>query len=366
MVNWEVEYLKKEETQTNNSGTLYIDLPKNEQIGMLMVEIRGSHSAAELLGSILNVATKVEVLLNGSKVAYSAIPEIGSYFYYLASGRLPNHLIKDRGNDYMRLPILFGSKYRDEEYLLDTGKYKSAQLQIPYSYSTTYYTTATMQVTVWYERPKETLTPEGFIRQRVVKSESRSNTAGEFQHDLPCDYPVLDIGFRAYDINAWLENVMTDVKLDINSGRDVVFDGRIEDLEQLQELLFGICEGYHMWRYCTSADVIRSYMGFGAYHMPHYFTRSAACSVVQSSLIHGPQITITMYTGAGAIETADKDIQIKLDGLAPHSCFTVLHNPIENPYPLNEKDEAKLVFTQGAYAQDVDSFLREVVKDVLA
>lgn len=366
MVQWEVEYLKKEEVQSNDSGTLYIDLPKNEQIGMLMVELRGTHSANYLLGSMLDAPTKLEVLLNGSKVAYSAIPEIGSYFYYLASGRLPNHLIKDRGNDYMRLPILFGTKYRDETYLLNTGDYKSAQLQIPYSYSTTYYSTGTMQVTIWYERPKELLSPAGFIRQRTVKTESRSATAGEFQHDLPCDYPVLDIGFRAFDINAWLQNVITDVKLDIDSGRDVVFDGRIEDLEQLQELLFGICKGYHQWRLCTNGDNIKTYMGFGAYHMPYYYVRSAAISLVQSTTIYGPQVEIRMHGHDGVAETADKDIQFRLDGLAPHSCFTLQHSPIENPYPLGDKDEAKIVFTQGAYAHELDSFLREVVSGVLS
>jgi len=106
-------------------------------------------------------------------------------------------------------------------------------------------------------------------------------------------------------------------------------------------------------------------MGFGAYHMPHYFTRSAACSVAQSSTIHGQQTTLTIYKGDGTIETADKDIQFKLDGLAPHSCFTVLHTKPEEPYPLNEKDEAKLVLTQGAYAHDFDTFLREIVTGVL-
>jgi len=95
MVQWEQEYLKKEETLTSDSGTIDIDLPKNEQIGMIMLEMRGSHSAAELLGSILNVPTKVEVILEGSKIAFSMTPEIASYMYYLATGRLPNHRIKD-------------------------------------------------------------------------------------------------------------------------------------------------------------------------------------------------------------------------------------------------------------------------------
>lgn len=366
MVQWEMEYLKKEETQSIDSGTLYIDLPKNEQIGMLMLELRGSHSANNPSGSILDVPTKIELLLNGSKVAYSAIPEIGSYFYYLATGKLPNHLIKDRGNDYMRLPILFGPKWRDENYLLDTGNYKSAQLQIPFSYSTSYYTTNTLQLTAWYERPKTSLSPRGFIRQRTVKTESRAATAGEFEHDLPTDHPVLDIGFRAFDVNAWLQNVITDVKLDIDSGRDVVFDGRIEDLEQLQELMFGICKGYHQWRLATNGDSIRTYMGFGAYHMPYYYIRSAAFNFVQSTTIHGPQATLDVASHDGTAETADKDIQFRLDGLAPHSSFAVLHQPIENPYPLDEKAEAKLVFTQGAYAHDLDSFLREVVSGVLS
>jgi len=179
------------------------------------------------------------------------------------------------------------------------------------------------------------------------------------------DFPVLDIGFRAFDINAWLQNVITDVKLDINSGRDVIFDGRIEDLEELQHLLFGICKGYHQWRYCTNGDSIICYMGFGAYHMAYYFIRSAAGNTVNCSTIHGPQATITMYTGAGAAETADKDLMFRLDGLAPHSCFSLLHTKPDEPYPLDEKDEAKIVFTQGAYAHEATSFLREVVLGVL-
>ena len=365
--NWEVEYLKKEEAISSDSGTIYLDLPKGEQIGNLMIELSANRtSTVDLLGSILDLPTKIDILLNGSKLAFGAEPEVASYFYYLAMGKLPPHQISQRGRTRMRLPILFGRHYHDEKFLLDTGLYKSGQVQIPYSLNTTYYGTGSLQVTAWYERPRAPLTPEGFIRQRTIQSESRSASAGEFKHDLPTDYPVLDVGFRAYDINEFLINDMTDVKLDINSGKEIVFDGRIEDLLMLQELLFGKCEGYLQWLRPKNGDTVATQMGHVDFEGFWAMCASAYNDVINCAAHYGPQVELQIYTNANVAQTAAGDWWMKFFGLAPHSCLSLLHAPKDEPYPLNEKAEGKVVFTQGAYAMTLETFVREVVKGALS
>lgn len=367
MTQWEVEYLHKEEAKTADSGTLYIDLPKGEQIGMIMLDISATRTGTiDLLGTILDIPTKIDLLLNGSKLAFGCEPEIASYFYSLATGKLPPHQLSHRGQTHLRLPILFGPKYRDEKYLLDTGAYKSAQLQIPYSLSTTYYTTATLQLTAWYERPSKPLSPEGFIRQRTIQSETTAATAGEFKHDLPVDYPVLDIGFRAYDIDAFLKNVITDVKLDINSGKEIIFDGRIEDLLMLQEMWFGKCEGYKQWMRPISGDTVATQIGHVDREGFNAMSASARGDIMNCAAHWGPQATITLRDDAGTAVTAIGDWWMQFAGLAPHSCLSLLHETIEQPYPLNEKAQGKVVYQQGAYAIAMDTFVREIVRGVLS
>jgi hypothetical protein len=365
--NWEVEYLKKEEAITSDSGTIYIDLPKGEQIGNLMIDISATRtSTVDLLGTILDLPTKIDILLNGSKLAFGAEPEVASYFYFLAMGKLPPHQLSQRGTTHMRLPILFGRHYHDEKYLLDTSQYKSAQIQIPYSLNTTYYGTGTLKVTAWYERPRAPLAPEGFIRQRTIQSESRSATAGEFKHDLPTDYPVLDIGFRAFDIDAFLINVITDVKLDINSGKEIVFDGRIEDLLMLQELLFGMIHGYEQWMRPKSGDTVATQMGHVDRQGIWGTSASAWADILNCAAHWGPQATLTITQPGGTTRDVAGDWWIYFDGVAPHSCLDLLHAPKDEPYPLNEKAEGKVVYTQGAYAHTLETFVREVVKGVLS
>jgi hypothetical protein len=367
MTQWEIEYIEKEKTYSSDSGTLYIDLPKGEQIGMLMLDISANRTGTiDKLGWIGDIPTKIDLLLNGSKLAFGCEPEVASYFYYLATGKLPPHQLSHRGSTHMRLPILFGTKYRDEKFLLDTGAYKSAQLQIPYSLNTTYYGTGSLQLTAWYERPSKPLSPEGFIRQRTTQTEVTAATAGEIKHDLPVDYPVLDIGFRAYDIDNFLHNAITDVKLDINSGKEILFDGRIEDLLMLQELWFGKCSGYKQWMRPVSGDTVATQMGHVDREGIIALCASARGDIINCSAHWGPQATITLRDDAGAAVTAIGDWWIEFAGLAPHSCLSLVHAGIEQPFPLNEKAQGKVVFQQGAYAIAMDTFLREIVRGVLS
>jgi len=367
MTQWEMEYLHKEEADSSDGKTLYIDLPKDEQIANIMLEISANRtSTIDLLGSILDLPTKIDLLLNGSKLAFGCEPEIASYMYWLATGRLPPHQISQRGRTKMCLPILFGRYYHDEKFLLNTGDYKSAQIQIPYSLNTTYFGTGSLQYTVWYERPFKPLSPEGFIRQRTIQSESRAATAAEFKHDLPVDYPVLDIGFRAYDIDAFLINDITDVKLDINSGKEILFDGRIEDLLRLNQLLFGITHGYLQWMRPKDGDTVATQMGHVDFEGFWGTSASAWADSINCSAHWGPQATLSIKQPDGTTRAVAGDWWIKFFGLAPHSCISLLHAPIDQPYPLNEKAQGKVVYTQGAYAIAMDTFIREIVRGVLS
>lgn len=366
MTQWEQQYIEKEEAHTSDSGTLYFDLPKQEQIGMLMLDLSANRtSTVDLLGTILDLPTKIDILLNGSKLAFGCEPEVASYMYYLATKMLPPHQLSQRGRTHMRLPILFGRGYRDEKYLLNTGDYKSAQIQVPYTLNTTNFGTGSLQATLWYERPKTPLSPEGFIRQRTIQTESRAATAGEFKHDLPVDYPVLDLGFRMFDIDSFFINDLTDVKLDINSGKELLFDGRIEDLLMIQEMVFGKCDGYHQWMRFKSGDTVATQIGHVDREGFFATCASARGDIINCSAHWGPQATITLRDDAGAAVTVNGDWWIRFAGLAPHSCVSILHTP-DQPYPLNEKGQGKIVYTQGAYAFTMETFMREVVRGVLS
>ena len=367
MVQWEMEYIKKEEAYTNNTGTIYLDLPKGEQIGMIVLELlAGSITVVDTTASVLDIATKIDILLNGSKLAYGCTPEVGSFMYFLATGKLPPHELSDRGNKRMILPILFGRHWRDEEYLLNTGDYKSAQIQIPYILDTSDHNSGSLKCTCWYERPREPLSPAGFIRQRIIQTETRAATAGEFSHDLPVNYPVLDIGFRDNDVDVFMRNDLTDIKLNINSGKEILFDGRIEDLLILNEMLFGRLHGYPQWARVKNDATIRTHMGRTFRDGIKICEVDARADHLSFDSIVGAQAIANMYDFDMAVQVNLGDWLLQFGGLCPHECVSLIHTPIDNPYPLNEKEQGKITYTQGEYIQIIETFVREIVTGILS
>jgi len=113
-------------------------------------------------------------------------------------------------------------------------------------------------------------------------------------------------------------------------------------------------------------DTVATQMGFVDYEGFWALSASAWCDLINCSAHWGPQATLSIKQHDGTTRAVAGDWWIKFFGLAPHSCLSLLHTPLDQPYPLNEKAQGKVVFTQGAYAIAMDTFIREIVRGVLS
>ena len=360
------QYLVKERSYTSDSGVIQIDLPKNEQISQIIVDIKATVSSTlDVTNSILHAVTKLEVLLDGAGVAYSMTPESGSYQALLTSGFVPPHSLGDIESfkDTMRLPIYFGRYPGDPNYLLDTARYVNATLKIPYVLDTTDFDTTTLEVTAYYFRPLTKVNPRGFIRSRTISEIVRSAAAGFITVDLPTGLPWRSVFFRTYDWDQHIYTDITDVKFEVDDGRLRLFDGRTEELYTLEKLHFGgAYDGNTLESVAAQGDEIATYMGAARNFA---ISKAGALPDIFSTVSKlGHRVKIALAQHGGSAQSTGHNFYLQPTGSAYMGGLILAHFPDE-PFPAPAHSDAVIEYTVGAYAFVLETNVIEVVEGVL-
>jgi len=365
-MDWQLSYLERARTGAPDSGTLYIDLPKAEQISMLFVEFwcnNTSPTSRDYSRTILDVVKNIRVLLEGNKDAFNVQPEVASFLAFAQMGAMPPHRIRERGYTGIRLPIIFGRWPKDEEYLLDTAAYSSAQLQIEYELNTTYETADSTGYTVWLLRPVTRLSPLGFVRSRIVQ-EYTSGTGGETkQLDYPVGLPWLRAGFRVFDIDASNANIITDVDMDVDQGRLHLFDGRFKDLAYLNQLWYGSeIDGPGIWAMPTHNQWVQHFMADPDRILWSGYSARADVFNLPASYSNAHQLGMRNVDNTDV--TAGADVKITTIGGHPFSCYSLYEGKGE-VFNAPAHGEAFVEFSIGAYAALFQTWVQEVVRGAL-
>jgi len=360
---WIPEYLKKNVTETNDNQTLYIDLPKNEQISFLQLEVSAQYAAVAITTStLIDAIAKYEVIADGSKVLYSLEPELAYYVDFITNdGLLPpmgfSHGPSARDTHQFIIP--FGRYPYDEEYMLDTSLYDSVQLRIEYDISDTdIFTGSTFRTNVLMYRPLEKLTPVGVIRSRCVRKETTTAAAQTISHDLPMTYPLRYVAVRVEDMDQNISTVMTGVKLNIDEGRLVLFD--LNDNEWLDADKRRYPEkNYYEIQLANTADTLQS--AYMDYPVPVSMVSSYSEFLVMNLYwAIGERVALGVYSHDGSVPGGAFSIGIKVAGPHPHSCVTVLDGR-EQPFDVTRYTEGKVEYTQAAYVIIFHTLVQEVV-----
>ncbi|GAH47759.1 unnamed protein product, partial [marine sediment metagenome] len=131
------------EVSTSQVGTIYQDLPEKGLLSALMIDYAGhgyysTHPALPLWDAI----TKIEVLVNGSKVVKSLDMKQAralAHYYGFDLSTFGNYRRTRTSGDqtFWTVPILFGRFPGDKEYMLNMELYVNPQLRITYDMSQT-------------------------------------------------------------------------------------------------------------------------------------------------------------------------------------------------------------------------------------
>jgi hypothetical protein len=131
------------EVVTSQVGTVYQDLPELGQLSQLMVDVRAACTYSTNPGlDIWNAVTKIEVLVNGSKVIKSLDMKQAralAYYHGYDISTLGMYGRQRLSGDFTwwNIPIMFGRYPGDKEYMLDMEQYSNPQLRITYDLSRT-------------------------------------------------------------------------------------------------------------------------------------------------------------------------------------------------------------------------------------
>ena len=363
---WIPEYLSNGRTESDDDQTLLIDLPKNEQIGMLMLEIRVTNTATvNNLRSILDMMGDIEVRADGVKTLFSCSAEIASYLAFVArDGVLPDHRFFDTASTVSRLhlPIYFGRFPWDEDYLLDTGLYKNVQLRIPYALNTTYEATGTFQHTLTYWRPLERVSPLGIVRSTIVKRETPAAAIQTRTHDLPTEFPWHYVGVRVIDDDADLNSDLTGVDLNVDAGRLHLLDVDADEVNYMDRLRYAQANAYVSMLAPTGIETVHTFgdwpFSFGTTH------HGLSAQFVTVTNIQGENARIAVYDDAGAAETGAVGVSYDSRSPNPHKCLT-LFDGRRAPFPAPGHREAKIEYALAALGMTLETFVQELVPGAL-
>lgn len=231
--------------------TWELDLPKDGQLGSLLLQMSSSPDSNALLilpkWRLIDYITKIEVMGDGSEVIKSldGVEAIAAAFY--DDGRVPVGLWRTYATTPQRqwVPIHFGRRFLDEIYGLDLSRFKQVTLKITNAAADAQWQTD-VTVSVFGYFLREAAAPfAGYFREELWKSWLPVADAIEY-NDLPVGLPIRRLLLEARPArdtadsknNSTMIDLMLEIDFTFRSGQVRVYHDSLERLAHMMS-----CEG---------------------------------------------------------------------------------------------------------------------------
>lgn len=233
----EVELLAKK--TVGDSGTETIDINVDEPITELSVRFaltNGAATADEVPPEI--AVTKIEIV-DGGQVYHSVSAYEACAIAWYDKRRWVAHQYDETlsAGQSAEWPIQFGRYLGDPEYAFTPSKLLNPQLKVTWAKDTLHLTSVcTLEVNA------KTMQGVAAPSQALLTKEITSWTTGAsgiHEADLPTDYPYRRLYFRAYANHEWLGSVWTNMKLECDVGKLIVFDMDDDEFFNLMRRIWG-------------------------------------------------------------------------------------------------------------------------------
>lgn len=306
---WERRYIRESETWARG-GTYRLDLPDKGFLGSLMLRISGACVSDASLATekwrIIDYISEMLVIANGSRVIKDLTGYQAQGLNWFDQGVMPN----TKWNQYASaeqveyILINFGRALFDEDMGLDLSRFDQVQLRFTNDASSSYYGDDWSISTLGYFKRDAAGFSQGFIKSEEFKSYAAVQNAWEY-NDLPTEGRLRrlilqlepDLGDTYNEYETSVDNMGRDIKIALDSGDVIVYDGGIDDLMREINLLMGRDLMVYQIPYRT-----------GRYHQRN----GAGCIFAYA---HGPQ-SASDTTAETAIATLDTNYDRGTWGLA--------------------------------------------------
>lgn len=361
MALWQYAYLERDRALSANSGTVYVDLPKDEQIAALHLKCEAT--AADVTAvvnsySMLDAVSDIQVMLEGSKTAFYATAPVAAFLHTLITGRVPGGNLGSVGSLALDILIPFSMSFPDARYMLDTSRYSSAQLQFSFSLNTTCVQSGSFKYTAGLIRPVEKINPVGFVRHRVINRYTTAMANEVFTVNLPTGLKWALVGMRAYRWGDVPNSILSRVDLDVGQGRLHLFQGDTDELVTLNACMLDMPDAGPMTRQALAEGVDGATLFGLARHVTVYPMSTTAFAFAV------PAINGTTFTMGEGTQTTAVEHTVQASGYLPFSCM-VIFDGREQVFNAAAYADAHLEIVAGTQIAMFDTFVSEVVEGTL-
>lgn len=359
-------YLADREIQSSNAATFVSNLPKTGNVSAINVGVRITNGATSGLEIIADAIDRIEVLANGSIPIVSMTGRMAYAYASLMGRRRPSQSRNESAAAVQEAWFLipFGYTVWDPSLYLDLGRWQSVQLRVTFSptISATTFATGTTTFSVLMYQWSTDSQPgggRGHIRNTEIFSFT-SGASGDQPVDLPTEFPLLGLLIFSREAGIAIETDITRVRLLDKIGGQEIYNRRIEDgmAENHEELGLEAIERYRALRGDT--ETLDTDVNFPqSIAQEAIFTQSDANGLVTATWAAqvGDRWTLSLSEVADAAASTHFTSRTTLTALPltivgrglPHTLYLPMHHwgRPETAYPANQRDQARLLITQG-------------------
>ena len=311
----EVELLSKK--TVGDSGTETIDINVTEPITELSVKMYFKNSTAQADEvPPESCVSKIEIV-DGGRVYASLNGYEATAMAWYDKGYWPAAWYTANLNEGSRVewPFQFGRFIGDTQYAFSPNRLLNPQLKVTWAKNALHLTSVcTLEVNAKVMHGVSP--PAQALLTKVIRSWT-TLAAGIVEVDLPTDLPYRRLYFRSFENQSYLGNQWTNVKLECDVGKLIVFDMEDDELQYLMARIWGPAE-YSEYIVVDDGAYHQSHLGFCDHAV---FTSMVASTFVQGSpTLPGYVRTYAREVGAGAAQN-DVKTNALFRGYAPENTF---------------------------------------------
>ena len=337
-------------------GTKIIDLKAASPVSAIRLEFVGTNGATHNKDNRINdVITKIE-LVDGSDQLLSLSLKQAQALEFRRTGKMPYMRPGESGGGSQdeSVMLLFGRELWDPELYLDLTKFKNPQLKITTNIAAvraaaaTAFLAGSLKMTMdLYLIEEGAAAAAAFMMAKDIYSFT-SATSGDEHIDMPTDYPFVNMMIRAYTSGNDVDENISDLKLDCDSGKFTPIDKKVKDVYKREEQDLGPAElRYYLYRkdsetvtHDLNHDPVVSVMG------------RDANDVINVNTCWSSQFILRFYTGnTGAAVAVEELLLAIIKGSCPHATINVPFGKRSDPatyFDPTKFGDIDLVLTQAA------------------
>jgi hypothetical protein len=314
------------EVATSQVGTIYQDLPEMGMLSQLMVDVAAASNYSTHPGlDIWNAITRIEVLVNGSKVIKSFDMKQARALAHFHGYDLSTLGCYGRGRTtgdftYWNIPIMFGRYAGDKEYMLDMEQYSNPQLRITYDLSqttvegVTYAVTATptlrtgVQGLIWKGANPGT---KGYIKSTNI--DTWSNVVSTVRTvEIPRGQKLLGVMQGARHLNQKLIDYIERMEITFDNGDWQPINHSYQQLKSLESMWFSREVNTVVKKDLATTDEIDTMVG--EITNITFMSLSGAVTADKEAMSHDEVQNIDQFVATAAMRA----YLVKCQGVFPH------------------------------------------------